>query len=347
MTHVRFASILGAFALATAGCGGSATRTAAVPLAASSPSPAPSSSAFTLTLVVPSSGTAAKAVASVRTRRASSRRSASAPVRAPSAARRQPTYISDASNSIVVTIDQPELEQPDARHRVVKQNLNPGLNVVDIDSPIGTLTFKASLYDGRDGKGHELSYAAPQTVTIEDDGDDNEDGGASAAPQEIDVTFDPIIVQAAVGVVSGSLKLLVLSDTKNEGGDETICYGLAGQFTIGGLDGAGLFVYGAGTFLDVDHNAVTVSPGPAGTILGTQTSPTIVPGGVAVSGGSFSSVGGGSFSQTAISPNIAGVAVGATASSSLVKPANALGGPIAEALFVSFETPSCVYDSGG
>ncbi len=262
-------------------------------------------------------------------------------------AQRQPTYISDASNSIVVTIDQPELEQPDARHRVVTQNLNPGLNVVAIDSPIGTLTFKASLYDGRDGKGHELSYAAPQTVTIEDDGDDNEDGGASAPPQEIDVIFDPIIVQAAVTGVPGSVKLFVLSDTKNEGGDETIRYGLAGQFEISGLDGAGLFVYGAGTFLDVNHNHVTVSPGPAGTLRAAQTSPTIVPGGVAVSGGSFSAAGGGSFSQTAISPDIYGVAVGATASSSLVKPANAVGGPIVEVLFSGFATPSCVYDSGG
>ncbi len=250
---------------------------------------------------------------------------------------RRPRYISTASKSVTFTIDQPDVDQTDLQQRTVSYDLVPGPNAIPLDLVEGDLTIQGTIYDAAGGKGHELSVSDPKTASLE-----------AGKSETIELIFNPVIVQAATSVVPGTLKLTVLSDTKNQGGDETICYGLAGQYTIGGLDAAGAFVYGAGRYLDVHHNPVTVSPTPAGAIRGSQTGANIPSGGVSVSGGSAAMPGGGgSFSETVVASDVIGAAVGATASSSLVKPANTLAGPIALVYFTTFETPSCIYVSGG
>ncbi len=252
----------------------------------------------------------------------------------PSSAKRSPSYISVASKSIVFTIDQPDLDQTDLQHRTQEFDLKPGVNTLALDLEDGELTLQATIYDASGGKGHELSLTDPQTLTLD-----------HTAPTTIDLTFNPIIVQTAIVITS--VRLLTLYHAANSGGDTVTCYGLAGQFGISGLDAAGYYAIGAGHFLDVHHNPTTVSPGPAGLIEPTsQPSQTIAGGGVAVSGGAFTTASGGSFTQTTYDVNEIGVALGARASSTFVKPQTTYS-TATMTTFALFATPACQYNTGG
>jgi hypothetical protein len=285
--HRNFKSYLTIAALSLSGCagGGAGSMRAAAPSAPGAATTAPRS-ALSITVSVPKK---TKPVPS---------------------ARRRPAYVSAGTMSIVFTLDQPELDDPDARHRTFEQDLQPGDNVIMIPSPDGSLTLTASTYDQTGGKGHELGYSDPQTITIDE-----------GPPQEVDILLNPIIVTAVADAFDVQIFSLFSTETAE-------CTGAEGQYLLTGADAAGQVVDGEGRFLDVDHNDVTVSA--QGGFLVTSFTQIGAPG-VSISTSSATEVTGGSFLDNVPEfdlPDGGTPAIIASASSANVAPSTTILAPV-------------------
>ena len=228
------------------------------------------------------------------------------------AARRRPAYVSASSQSIVFTLDQPELDDPAQQHRTYEQDLTQGDNEIDIDVDVGSLTITASTFDEKGGAGDELGYSDPQTITI-----------ADGPPQEIDILLNPIIVTAFAAAFDVQVFSLFSTETAE-------CTGAEGQYLLTGLDAAGNAVDGEGRFLDVDHNNVTVTA-QAGFLTTSATQ--IGAPGVSISTSSATQVTGGSFLDAVPEYTLPGgggdpPAIVASASSANVAPYTTLLAPL-------------------